>query len=127
VNTKKWIVVAASIVLILIIGAVVSQPLLFKAVLAKYKSTDHFVILAEDSRIRYEIPAKESALALQDVLDGSQAKVALALKSQFKKPHRSVRLRLASIIQRLCIFVEKCEGRCVLGKAVFVSRSLSPG
>ena len=83
---KKFIVSAACVALLLIIGAIVSQPLLLKAVLAKYKSTDHFVILAADARIRYEEPAKESALVLKGVVDASRTQVERALKAQFKKP-----------------------------------------
>jgi hypothetical protein len=83
---KKLIVSIAAIALLLVGAVCLTQPLLFKAVLAKHKSTDHFVSLAEDGRIRYENPAKENALELKEILGESQKNVETALKSHFKAP-----------------------------------------
>jgi hypothetical protein len=86
VKNKKFIILTASIILLFTIGAFLNQPIFLKAVLAKYKSTDHFVILPKDSRIRFEKTAKENAIALKEILDGSQKKVELVLNSHFEKP-----------------------------------------
>ena len=85
-NYKKILVSAAAIVILLVIGIFLSRPILLKAVLAKYKSTDHFVTLAEDARIRYEPGAKDKAAAVKEILDGSQKNVESLLKAHFKKP-----------------------------------------
>ena len=77
---------AAGIVALCIGGLFLRQPVLIKAILAKYKSTAHFVTLAEDPRIRYELPAKENAIALKEVLSKSQQQVELVLKARFGKP-----------------------------------------
>lgn len=83
---KKFIILVISILLLFIIGAFLSQTTLSKALLAKYKSTDHFVILTEDPRIRYEKPAQEDAIALSQVLSGSQKNVESILRANFKNP-----------------------------------------
>jgi hypothetical protein len=85
VKNKKSIILAISIVLLLV-GTFLHQTIFLKAILAKYKSTDHFITLAEDPRIRYENPAKEDAIALKEILDESQKKVESVLKSRFRNP-----------------------------------------
>ncbi len=85
-KNKKLISAAAFMIVLLTVGVFLSPPLLVRAVLAKYKSTDHFVFLTEDPRIRYEQPAKENALALKEILKDSQEEVELILKSRFKNP-----------------------------------------
>ncbi|WP_332852026.1 hypothetical protein [Duganella sp. S19_KUP01_CR8] len=67
-------------------AAILSQPMLLKAVRAKFKSTDNFIALALDPRIRYEENSKENAIAVQKILQHSQDSVELLLKSKFKKP-----------------------------------------
>ena len=57
---KKTIVGVIFVVIILFVGILLTQPLLIKAIQAKYKSTDHFLVLKKDSRIRYEEPAKKN-------------------------------------------------------------------
>lgn len=83
---KKFTIFAVSVPLLFIIGSFLSQTTLSKAVLAKYKSTAHFLILTEDPRIRYEKPAQENAIALSQVLRGSQNNVESILRTKFKKP-----------------------------------------
>lgn len=85
-NYKKLLVSAAAIVILLVVGIFLSKPILLKAVLAKYKSTDQFVTLAEDSRVRYEPGAKDYAAAVKEILDGSQKSVESLLNAHFKKP-----------------------------------------
>ncbi len=65
--------------------AILSQPMLLKALRAKFKSTDNFIVLAPDPRIRYEENSKENAIAVQKILQHSQDSVELLLKSKFKK------------------------------------------
>ncbi len=83
---KKYLIWIASIALLLVVGVLLSQPVLLKAVYAKYKSTDHFAILPEDARIRYESKAKDNAIAVKEILDGSQMKVESILRARFMKP-----------------------------------------
>lgn len=83
---KTWIARVAAVVALCIGGLFLSQPFLIQAILAKYKSTAHFIVLAEDPRIRYEGPAKENAIALKDILSKSQKQVEFVLKANFRKP-----------------------------------------
>jgi hypothetical protein len=83
---KKSIILAVSIFLIFIISVFLSQTTLSKAILARYKSTDHFATLPEDPRIRYETPAHDNAIALSQILSGSQKNVESILKADFKRP-----------------------------------------
>lgn len=85
-SNKTWIALLAGLVALCLGGLFLSQPVLIKAILAKYKSTAHFVILAADPRIRYERPAKENAIALKDILSKSQKQVEFVLKANFRKP-----------------------------------------
>ena len=83
---KKPIIWAVSIVIICIVAIAIAQPVLVKAILAKYKSTDHFLVLQADNRVRYEAPAKQNALILSGFLNDSQHAVEHALHANFKKP-----------------------------------------
>lgn len=83
---KKPIIWAVSIVIICIVAIAIAQPVLVKAILAKYKSTDHFLVLQADDRVRYEAPAKQNALILSGFLNDSQHAVEHALHANFKKP-----------------------------------------
>lgn len=82
---KKIIVGVIFVVIILFVGISLTQPLLIKAIKAKFKSTDHFLVLKNDSRIRYEKSAKENALTLAEVLTSSESNVERILNSTFKK------------------------------------------
>ena len=83
---RKKIVIGGGILFFIIGVIVVSQPMLIKAILAKYKSTDHFVTLLEDSRIHYEPPAKDSALVLRDILEEQIESVEEVLEASFSLP-----------------------------------------
>lgn len=83
---KKPIIWAISLVIICVVALAITQPVLVKAILAKYKSTDHFLVLQADNRIRYEAPAKRNALILSGFLNDSQGAVEYALNANFKKP-----------------------------------------
>lgn len=83
---KKPLIWAIPIVIICIVALAITQPLLIKAILAKYKSTDHFLALEVDNRIRYELSAKQNALILSRLLSDSQAAVEHVLNANFKKP-----------------------------------------
>ena len=83
---KKIVIGAGLIFSLLIIAVAVTQPILIKAILAKYKSTDHFVTLQEDARIRYEQPAQENALVLRGVLDEQIRFVEEVLGTSFNTP-----------------------------------------
>lgn len=83
---KKSLIWATSIAIACIIGIAITQPILVKAILAKYKSTDHFLILEADNRIRYEEFAKQNAHYLSGVLNDSQEAVVHALNANFEKP-----------------------------------------
>jgi hypothetical protein len=62
VKQKKFVIFAVSLALLVIIGCLFSQSIFLQAVLAKYKSTDHFVVLGDDQRIRYEKSAEANAI-----------------------------------------------------------------
>ncbi len=83
---KKPIIWSSLIAISCIIGIAVTQPILVKAVLAKYKSTDHFLTLETDNRIRYEESAEQNAQYLSKILDESQQAVVQALNANFEKP-----------------------------------------
>ena len=68
------------------VGLLVTQPLLIKAVYAKYKSTDQFLTFKNDARIRYEQGAEQYAITLNKILDESQKAVEIILGAQFKEP-----------------------------------------
>jgi hypothetical protein len=65
--------------------AILSQPMLLKGLRAKFKSTDSFIALSADPRIRYEENSKGNAIAVQKILQQSQDGVENLLKSKFKK------------------------------------------
>ncbi len=100
-----WI---AAILLALVIAIFVTQPLLLKAVMSKYKSTDQFLVLEQDARINYEAQAKDNALVLRTVLDSSQKAVEDALGAAFSKP----------------IEVYVCASQEVFNEYVFLSRNV---
>lgn len=80
------IAVAISLLIFCIAAAVIlSQPILLKALRAKFKSTEDFIVLSTDSRIRYQEHSQKNAIAEQIILQYSQDKVELILKSEFKK------------------------------------------
>ncbi len=83
---KKPIIWTVSIAIASIIGIAITQPILVKAVLAKYKSTDHFLTLETDNRIRYEESAKQNAHYLSGILNESQEAVEHSLNANFEKP-----------------------------------------
>ena len=83
---KKVFVGALATIILLLIASFLAQPLVIKAIKAKFKSTDHFLILQEDSRIRYELDAKSNAKILADVLSDAKKAVEQILKSSFEKP-----------------------------------------
>lgn len=83
---KKTLIWTSFIFLVAVVGLLLSQPLLFKAIMAKYKSTDHFLVLAEDSRIKYEAGAKANAITLSGTLDESIKTVEQVLNSTFPVP-----------------------------------------
>lgn len=83
---KQKIIGIIVAVLFLIICGLLTQPLLIKSIKAKFKSTDHFLMLKQDPRIRYEKGAEKNALVLSDVLPASKNAVERILKSTFKKP-----------------------------------------
>ncbi|WP_147328087.1 MULTISPECIES: hypothetical protein [unclassified Duganella] len=85
-NRWKFIIPIGSVIFLLAIGIFLNKPLFLKALIAKYKSTDNFITLAEDPRIRYEKNAKGNALSLKEILDASQRKVEVTLNSRFVKP-----------------------------------------
>lgn len=85
-NFKKYIIVLLSISAIFIILITLMQPVLIKAIWAKYKSTDHFLTLQIDRRIRYEASAENNAFRVSRVLSESQYAVEHVLKAKFKKP-----------------------------------------
>jgi hypothetical protein len=85
VKQKKFVIFAVSLALLVIIGCLFSQSIFLQAVLAKYKSTDHFVVLGDDQRIRYEKSAEANAIALKPLLNGSKAQVESILHARFKK------------------------------------------
>lgn len=82
---KKTIIWTTSIFVICVICVFVTQPILIKAVFAKYKSTDHFLVLQSDTRINYEESAKGNALTLSNILSNNQKSVENILKAPFKK------------------------------------------
>lgn len=85
-NRWKFIISIGSIIFLLSIGILLNKSLFLKSLIAKYKSTDNFITLVEDSRIRYEKSAKEDAIALKEILNASQRKVEVALNARFEKP-----------------------------------------
>ncbi len=85
-NKKKYVVLALFAASLLGIAAFLHHSLFLKALLAKYKSTDQFITLAEDSRIRYEEDARTHAVALEKVLQTSQKSVETILHAHFARP-----------------------------------------
>ena len=83
---KKVLIGIIAAIILLLVASFLAQPLVIKAIKAKFKSTDHFVILQEDPRIRYEQEAKSNAKTLADVLPNAQKMVEQILKSSFEKP-----------------------------------------
>ena len=86
---KSRIAKIAIVIFILVfcfaVVAILSQPMLLKAMRAKFKSTDSFIALSADPRIRYEENSKDNAIAVQKILQQSQDSVEHLLKSKFKK------------------------------------------
>lgn len=107
-NYKKIVAGIASIVLLSIVAIGVTQPMLLKAVRAKFKSTDHFLSLAKDPRVRYEKNAEDNAAAVQEILDQSQKNVETALHAQFKKP----------------VYVHVCASQQSFNEYVFLSKTV---
>ncbi len=119
---KKTIIGIIFVVIILFVGILLTQPLLIKAIQAKYKSTDHFLVLKKDSRIRYEEPAKKNALVLAEVLTSSKSDVERILNSTFKKPIEVYVCSTQEIFNEYIFLSENVRGAVYWGK-VF----LSPG
>jgi hypothetical protein len=87
-SKSRILKIAASIFFLILFfaaAAILSQPMLLKALRAKFKSTDDFIVLSTDPRVRYQENSKQNAIAAQRILQHSQDSVALILKSKFKK------------------------------------------
>ncbi|WP_370979487.1 hypothetical protein [Agaribacterium sp. ZY112] len=83
---KKYLMWGGLILTMCLVGLVVTQPLLIKAIYAKYKSTDQFLTFKGDARIKYEQGAEQNAITLNNILDESQKAVEIALGAQFNAP-----------------------------------------
>lgn len=68
------------------VAAVIAEPLLIKGVLARFRSTDHFLVLDHDDRVRYEATAKTGAEAVADILSDRQDVVETILGASFQQP-----------------------------------------
>lgn len=82
---KKGLLILLAISLLCFGALVVFQPYLIKAIYAKYKSTEHFVALKHDSRVRYEPGAEANARKLAQVLDDVALEVEEALGAKFDR------------------------------------------
>lgn len=107
-NFKKIISGIIVLALLLLIGGLLTQPLLIKAIKAKFKSTDQFLVLPEDSRILYEEGARKNALVLARVLPSSKSAVERVLNTRFKKP----------------IEVYICSSQDVFNEYVYISKNV---
>jgi hypothetical protein len=83
---KKFLIFIAALVSLLVVAGLLNHSILLRAVVAKYKSTSQFAVLATDPRIRYEAPAKDNAIALQKILETSRQQVESVLGARFEKP-----------------------------------------
>jgi len=119
---KKTIIGVASIFTFCVIAVVLTQPLFIKAIAAKYKSTDHFLTLQDDARIRYEQPAKRNAVILSDVLSESQNAVENILSARFQKPVEVYVCSTQEVFNEYVFLSKNVRGAMYWGK-VF----LSPG
>lgn len=82
--------------------------MLLKALRAKFKSTDDFIVLSTDPRVRYQENAKENAIAVQQILQRSQDSVELILKSKF--------------VDRVGVYV--CSSQETFNEYVFLSKNV---
>lgn len=101
---KKYLMWAGLILTISLVGLVVTQPLLIKAIYAKYKSTDQFLTFKDDARIKYEQGAELYAITLNNILDESQKAVEIALGAQFTSQSMSIYAHLKMILMNMFIF-----------------------
>lgn len=85
-NRRNFSAVIVFVISLIFIALLLNDSLFLKAIIAKYKSTDNFIVLAEDPRVRYEKNAQDEAIALSRVLHASQRKVEVTLNAHFKKP-----------------------------------------
>ena len=108
VKHKKFVIFSVSLAVLFFIGGLLSQSVFLKAILAKYKSTDHFVVLGDDQRIRYEKSAEANAIALKPLLHGSQTQVESILHARFKKT----------------IEVYVCSSQTIFNEYVFLSKNV---
>lgn len=68
--TRKKTIIYLFVISIVMLGLIlVINPMLIKAVMAKYKSTNHFLVLESDPRILYEQGSKNNALIVNKILD----------------------------------------------------------
>ena len=107
-NYKKYLMWTGLILTICFVGLLVTQPLLIKAVYAKYKSTDQFLTFKNDARIRYEQGAEQYAITLNKILDESQKAVEITLGAQFKEP--------------ISIYI--CSSQDVFNEYVYISKNV---
>ena len=85
-NHKKSAIWIVTLLIICITIFFLAQPIFVKAILAKYKSTDHFLSLPEDTRVRYEEQARGNALIVSELLTESKKAVEDVLNTSFKEP-----------------------------------------
>lgn len=83
---KKLYIGIGVVLVTLLLVSVLINPLLIKAILAKYKSTSHFIPLETDSRIYYEASSKGNAISLASMLTSSQSIVEKSLGALFHEP-----------------------------------------
>lgn len=119
---RKTTLVGVCVVIILCFGILLTQPLLIRAIQAKYKSTDHFLALKNDSRIRYEESARKNALILAELLTGIESDVESILNSTFEKPAEVYICATQETFNEYVYLSENVRGAVFWGK-VF----LSPG
>ena len=85
---KKALRGSLMLVVALIAVVLVAQPLIWKSIYARYKSTEHFLVFEKDPRIRYEEGAELNAEKVFSLLPETEEAVAQILDSSFDEPIR---------------------------------------
>jgi hypothetical protein len=85
---KKALLGSLMLVVALIAALLATQPLILKSLYARFKSTEHFLVLEKDPRIRYEEGAELNAEKVFSLLSETEEAVAQVLNSSFEEPIR---------------------------------------
>lgn len=127
VKYKKILLFTFSLLFAAVVVTALSEPLLIKAVLAKYKSTDQFLDLPKNSLIKYEPGAEAYAERVAQIADENQQAVESILNASFKQPINILICATQESFNQYVYISKNARGAMFWGKVFLSPRAFERG